>query len=187
MNRSRTISTATALIASLALPLVGIGSAAAASSHWERYTFEYGPEVTFCDGLVQHGLVEGRTRAIPHGPEGLPYYYDIGRFTETWTNPDTGEFMTVREFFKQSALKVTDNGDGTYTVLFAGPGNSNLYGSDGQLIAHAAGYNRFLLMFDDAGTPGDISDDPVIAFLGSVKHVGKPTADFCETMIQGIG
>ena len=121
MSRFRTISTATALVTCLVVALTAIGAASAAPSHWERYVFEYGPEPSFCDGLIQHGVVTGMSRVTQHG-DGLFYYYDEGEFTETWTNPDDPEdFATVISRFKQSALAVTDNGDGTYQVLFAGP------------------------------------------------------------------
>ncbi len=138
MSRSRTITLATALVAGLTVPLIGIGAASAAPNPWERYVFEYGPEPSFCDGLIQHGVVTGKTRVTQHG-DGSFYYYDEGEFTETWTNPDDPEdFATVTGTYKQTALKVTDNGDGTYQVLFSGPGTTNVYDGD-TLVAHSAG------------------------------------------------
>jgi len=185
MSRFRTISTATALVTCLVVALTAIGAASAAPSHWERYVFEYGPEPSFCDGLIQHGVVTGMSRVTQHG-DGLFYYYDEGEFTETWTNPDDPEdFATVISRFKQSALAVTDNGDGTYQVLFAGPGTTDVYDGD-TLVAHRAGQSRFILLFDDAGTPGDISDDPVIANLGTVKQVGT-TFSYCDPILEVVG
>lgn len=185
MNSVRTISTATALVAGLVVPLVGTGAASAAPSHWEPYDFEYGPEPSFCDGLIQQGGGTGKFRVTQHG-DGLYYYYDQGEFTETWTNPDDPEdFATVIGSYKQSALKVTDNGDGTYQVLFAGPGTTNVYDGD-TLVAHRAGQFRFILLFDDAGTPGDITDDPIIANLGTVKQVGT-TFSFCDPILDVVG
>ena len=185
MSRLRTISTTTALVTGLVVALTGIGAASAAPSHWERYVFEYGPEPSFCDGLIQHGVVTGMSRVTQHG-DGLFYYYDEGEFTETWTNPDDPEdFATVISRFKQSALAVTDNGDGTYQVLFAGPGTTDVYDGD-TLVAHRAGQSRFILLFDDAGTPGDISDDQVIANLGTVKQVGT-TFSYCDPILAVVG
>ena len=185
MSRFRTISPAAALVTGLVVPLIGIGAASAAPSQWERYVFEYGPEPSFCDGLIQHGVVTGKTRVTQHG-DGLYYYYDQGEFTETWTNPDDPEdFATVTALFKQSALKVTDNGDGTYQVLFAGPGTISVYDGD-TLVAHRAGQSRFILLFDDAGTPGDPTDDPVIANLGTVKQVGT-TFSYCDPILDVVG
>ena len=176
-----------AAVTASTLTLVCAGSAAAAPSHWERYVFEYGPEPSFCDGLIQHGVVTGKSRVTQHG-DGLFYYYDQGKFTETWTNPDDPtDFATVTSSFKQSALKVTDNGDGTYQVLFAGPGTTNVY--DGKtLIAHRAGQTRFILVFDDNGTPGDLLDDPVIARPGTVKEVGVGTEGaYCDPILDVVG
>ena len=164
---------------------MGIGAASAAPSPWERYVFEYGPEPSFCDGLIQHGVVTGKTRLTQQG-DGQSYYYDEGEFTETWTNPeDPEDFATVIGTYKQDALKVTDNGDGTYQVLFSGPGTVNVYDGD-TLIAHSAGLSRFILLLDDAGTPGDVTDDSVIAHLGTVKQVGT-TFSYCDPILEVVG
>jgi hypothetical protein len=185
MNRFRTISIANVLVAGLVATLIGVGAASAAPSQWERYVSEYGPEPSFCDDLIQHGVVTGKTRVTQHG-DGQSYYYDEGEFTETWTNPeDPSDFATVTGSYKQSALKVTDNGNGTYQVLFAGPGTTNVYDGD-TLIAHQAGLSRFILLFDDAGTPGDITDDSVIAHLGTVKEVGS-TFFICDPILDVVG
>ncbi len=186
-GRSRAVPMAATALATLALLAAGGGTASATPSHWERYHDTWGPEVSFCGhGLVQQGAADGRVRFTAHGPDGLPYYYDAARFTETWTNPATGEFVTVVGTYKQSALHVMDNGDGTVTILFSGPGKTAMYSEDGALIARRTGVSRFVLVFDQAGTPTDGSDDQFLANLGTVKSPPQ-SFNFCDTLVQAIG
>src|SRR5215510_3134045 len=99
------------------------GAASAAPSHWETGTFEFGPEVIedFCDdpGLMVEDRGEGefRERTTTHGPDGFSYDYDFEDFTETLTNVVTGEFVTAVGSFQLHSHRITDNGDGTLTVL----------------------------------------------------------------------
>jgi hypothetical protein len=53
----------------------------------------------------------------------------------TFTNVDGGNTINdvTRSLFKD--LKVTNNGDGTLTILALGIGNATLYGEDGKAIA----------------------------------------------------
>jgi len=136
--------------------------------------------------VQQQGVAVGRERTISHGPDGLPYYFVQERYNDTWTNLGTGETMTTVGAYRGHSLKVTDNGDGTYTVLAQNTGNTVYYDADGEVIARSTGVFRFKLLFDDGGTPTDPSDDEPIAFLGVVKNTGL-TPDFCETIVGTIG
>lgn len=194
MTRSHAMTATAAVLAGLAVPSVGIGAASAVPSHWETGTFEYGPQVTedFCGvpgfTVEQHGVTEFRFRTTTHGPDGFSYDHDFEDFTETWTNVDTGEFVTVVGSFQINDHRVTDNGDGTLTVLYQGPGTSDTFNEDGQRISHDAGLSAFELLFDHAGTPTDRSDD---VFLSATLVKQTPGVDdfddFCGTLIQAIG
>jgi len=46
---------------------------------------------------------------------------------------------------------VTDNGDGTLTILVLGTGNFTVNGEDGKAIARSPGQLRFELLIDHAG------------------------------------
>jgi hypothetical protein len=65
--------------------------------------------------------------------------------------------------------RVTDNGDGTLTILVLTTGNAVLYGENGKAIARDPGQVRFEILVDDGGTPSDPSDDEFLANLGLVK------------------
>ncbi|CAN5290711.1 hypothetical protein BH18ACT9_BH18ACT9_08120 [soil metagenome] len=193
MTRLHVRKQAAAILAGLLIPSVCfVGAATAAPSKWESYRFPYGPEVTtnFCGvtGLTiqQQGVAVGRERTISHGPDGLPYYFVQERYTDTWTNLGTGETMTTVGAYRGHSLKVTDNGDGTLTVLAQNTGNDASYNADGDIVARSAGVFRFRLLIDHGGTPTDPDDDEVIAFLGVVKKTGL-NSDFCETIVGTIG
>jgi len=194
MTRLHVRKQAAAILAGLVIPSVClVGAATAAPSKWEAYRFPYGPEVTtnFCGvtGLTiqQQGVAVGRERTISHGPDGLPYYFVQERYTDTWTNLGTGEKMTTVGAYRGHSLKVTDNGDGTLTVLAQNTGNSVYYDADGDVVARSTGVFRFRLLIDHGGTPTDPDDDEVIAFLGVVKKGTGLNPDFCETIVGTIG
>ena len=182
-----------ALLAGLTVSaMCSMGAASAAPSKWEPYRFPYGPQVikNACGvaGLTiqQQGVAVGRERTITHGPDGLPYYFVQEHYTDTWTNLSTGETMTSVGVYRGHSLKVTDNGDGTLTVLVQNTGTSVDYDADGDVVARQAGVFRYELLFDHGGTPTDPSDDEVVAFLGVKKQTGL-SADFCETIVSTIG
>ncbi len=195
-GRSRTIPVTAAVMACLAISWAGVaGPASATPSQWESYHFEYGgPDglnEDFCGvpglTLQQEGAVDGRERTTTHGPDGLSYYYDHAiQYTDTWTNVETGESVTDVGSYRGGALHVTDNGDGTLTVIVQNTGHSSMYNEDGQRIYHSAGVFRFELLFDHAGTPTNPDDDEFLAFVGVLKHTGRDDG-FCETLVGELG
>jgi hypothetical protein len=183
-----------AIVVSMALaaPVGLTGAASATPSHWETGTLEIGPEVIedFCgvSGLTvdDRGVGEFRFRITKHGPDGFSYAHDFEDFTETLTNVDTGEFVTVVGSFKSHEHRITDNGDGTLTVLSQGPGEGDAFNSAGERISHTAGLSAVELLYDHGGTPTDPSDDEFLEFLGFVKSTGHDD-DFCGTMTEALG
>lgn len=63
--------------------------------------------------------------------------------------------------------RVTDNGDGTMTILMLATGNAVLYGENDKAIARNPGQIRFEILIDHNGTPTDPFDDQFLDFLGS--------------------
>jgi hypothetical protein len=147
-------------------------------------------EENFCDveGLTVDGAfaVDGRVRAVPHGREGLAYFIEHVKFAVTFTNRDTGTTITQVGNVTTKDLKVTDNGDGTLTILQLGTGNDVVYGPDGKAIARNPGQTRFAFLVDDGGTPADPSDDEFLADLGVVKESTGRTDDFCEAVVPAL-
>jgi hypothetical protein len=191
-SRFNALGASVAVLASLAICSVGVIAPVSAAPKWQTDHTEYGGlSEDFCGvtGLTVQlaGVADGRFKATEHGADGVDYYFDFENVTETYTNVATGDFVTVIYAFRNVDLHVTDNGDGTQTILVQGSGNFNFYNEDGQLIGHDAGLSRFEVLFDDAGTPTDRSDDSFLDFLGFVKDVGTPAGDFCTTVVEAIG
>jgi hypothetical protein len=96
-------------------------------------------------------------------------------------NPDN--IVRSRSTFVDKDLRVTDNGDGTLTILILATGNSVLYGEDGKVIARNPGQTRFEILVDHGGTPTDPSDDEFIRFLREVKASTGRNDDFCALAV----
>ena len=102
---------------------------------------------------------------------------------DTWTNVATGQVVT--NVAQGRAMdKATNNGDGTLTVISSNVGNISFYDGDGQRIGHVAGHiYGFAVLFDDAGTPSDPSDD---VFLEFTNLRGKLPSAFCPILLSAI-
>lgn len=175
------------LAAAAAASLVVVaGGAPTAAKPIDRGTFH--DEFTeiienLCDvpGLTaQHDVVvDGRFLLNSHGPAGLAYGSNQGRSTDVYTILATGEVFTVETRFVGKDLRVTDNGDGTLTILVLQTGNQVLYGPDGTVLGRNPGQIRSEFLVDHNGTPADPFDDEFLEFLGDVKDTGRDD-DFCE-------
>ena len=144
----------------------------------------------FCDvpGLsVQLAFVlDISVHAVPHGPDGLVYFLQHGTETDVFTNLANGKSVTGVLNVIEKDKRVTDNGDGTLTILILATGNAVLYGEDGKAIARDPGQIRFEILIDDGGTPADPSDDEFLAFLGVVKDSTGRTDDFCAAAVPAL-
>jgi hypothetical protein len=128
------------------------------------------------------GLTVAWTRSIalkisivPHGPDGIEYVSVLGDVTETFTNKagvTASSFANVLE----KDLHITDNGDGTATILELATGNATLYGPDGKAIARDPGQLRYLLYLD--------GDD--VTFGGVVKDSTGRSDDFCTALVGAL-
>jgi hypothetical protein len=144
----------------------------------------------FCDepGLtVTHEVVvDGRYLFNTRKPGTPPFYLERLRFTETITNEE-GEFVTGVTGVLNKDLKITDNGDGTLTILVLATGPSTLFDSSGTAIARNPGQVRFEVLIDHGGTPADPSDDEFLGFLGLVKGSTGRNDDFCAAIVEALG
>jgi hypothetical protein len=190
MTRLRSITSIAAVLAGLAIPTVGVaGAASATPGDWEPFHNEFSAvEEDACgvSGLtLEHVLVsDGRERFTVHGPDGLSYHAQFEEVSHTVTNVATGESVTQVFDLRYADLSVTDNGDGTSTIVTQRPATV-VYIQDGQVISRSASLVRFEALIDNGGTPTDPSDDE---FLDEVviKDVGN-RPNFCATIVQAIG
>lgn len=142
----------------------------------------------FCetDTVVQsHFVADVKVKAMPRGRDGLIYFANRLSSTETFMNVDNGKFVVSATNAIDKDLRVTDNGDGTLTILILSTGNAVVYNSDGEAIGRNPGQVRFELLVDHGGTPSDPSDDTEISFEVVKESTGR-TDDFCEVTVPAL-
>lgn len=148
------------------------------------YTF-LDPELCGVEGLSVEIVGEGKEIVTVRNRRGETYFSSHVRIGQTYTNTDTGATMTTREISSYRDLHITDNGDGTLTVVFFGTGFAMVYDADGRIIGKNTGQSRFEVLLDLNGTPDDFDDDTVISedlILGSTGT----NDDFCEVAIGAL-
>jgi hypothetical protein len=144
----------------------------------------------FCDvpGLTVElaFVLDVSVHGVPHGPDGLIYFNAHGTRIDVFTNLANDKSVTGVVNAVEKDLRVTDNGDGTLTILILATGNAVLYGGDGKAIARDPGQIRFEILVDHGGTPSDQSDDEFLANLGVVKDSTGRSDDFCEAAVPAL-
>jgi hypothetical protein len=135
--------------------------------------------------------VRGSFLVNTRGRDGLVYFAERVHGSQVITNLANDKTFTQVFSVLNKDLKVTDNGDGTLTILVLATGSSKVYGPDGKLLFSDPGQIRFELLIDHGGTPTDPSDDEELEFLGIVKgSTGRNDLqgrDFCEDIHEFIG
>jgi hypothetical protein len=123
--------------------------------------------------------------AMPRGRDGLTYFANRLSITETFTNVANGKRVVSTVNGIEKDLRVTDNGDGTLTILILATGNAVLSTPDGKAIGRNPGQTRFELVVDHGGTPSDPSDDTELSFEVVKESTGR-TDDFCGVMVPAL-
>lgn len=143
----------------------------------------------FCDepGLTVEiaFVLEIRVHIVPHGRDRLDYFLQHGTRTEVITNAANGRFVTSTATVIEKDLRITDNGDGTLTILVLATGNAVLYGADGTALARNPGQTRFELVIDQAGTPDDPFDDELVSQTVVKESTGR-SDDFCTAAVTAL-
>ena len=177
----------------VALSAIGVlaGAATAASAPVEKGRFhDTGSELFegLCGVDVVHTWdVSGSILGVTPGSDGLVHFRDSSRGTHVFTNTETGRSYTQVFATATHDREVTDNGDGTLTIMIQGSGSEKWYDGDGELVLMNPGMIRWEILVDHAGTPSDPFDDEFIEFLGDVtESTGRNDTegrDFCEDLL----
>jgi hypothetical protein len=189
MRRSRPLRLS-AILALAATTAVVLATAASAKQIFRETVHEEDTVVieNFCDvpGLTVEDafVLDARIQAVPHGRNRLAYFLEHGRATDVYTA--NGKSVTAVTKFIEKDLRVTDNGDGTLTILNLSTGNGVVYGEDGKAIARNPGQVRFMFIVDHGGTPSDPSDDVFLEDLGMVKGSTGRSDDFCAAVVPAL-
>lgn len=112
------------------------------------------------------------------GPDRLPKFSSNHHGGITFTNLATGKAFTITWDYVVKEVRVTDNGDGTFTVLYQLPGPERVYGPDGQLLYTSGGMFRMEAVIDHGGTPSDPSDDVFVREVFVSDNGGRPQDPF---------
>lgn len=183
---SRLVAAAFAVCAAVAALTAG---SAAAKPFFED-TFHIEDSIlheNFCDvqdlTVSQAIVADGTIRAVPHGRAGLAYFLSHARETHIFTNVSNGDAVRLLQHGTEKDQKITDNGDGTLTILVKIVGNDVFYGPDGKAIARNPGQIQFEILVNHNGTPADPFDDEFILGLGDVKGSTGRTDDECAAIV----
>jgi hypothetical protein len=143
----------------------------------------------FCDveGLTVElsFVLDLRVHAVPRGRDRLVYFLSHGKRTEVITNLANDRFVTTAAKVIEKDLRVTNNRDGTLTILILATGNATVYGANGKAIARNPGQTRFELVVDHGGTPNDPDDDVELSFRIVKDSTGR-TDDFCGAVVPAL-
>jgi hypothetical protein len=166
-----------ALVVTVAAMLVGIASAGPPIRETIHVEDSF-VDTDFCgEGLNVNiaFVMDISVHIVPHGPDRLEYFLQHGTRTEVLSA--NGESLTSFSRVTEKDMRVTDNGDGTITVLILATGNAVLYGADGKAIARNPGQTRFVIVFDANGE--EVSRDVVKGSTGR-------SDDFCEAAVGAL-
>lgn len=190
---SRPLVRALTVVASAAALALSAPAGPGAAAPPERGTFDDAfsvPVADFCgsDGLdvVLDAVLTGRFQFGPRRDDGLQYWLEQTRFEEVITNTATGEHVRVVTRSVGKDLRVTDNGDGTLTVLFLATGNTTVSDAAGKAIARNPGQVRLSFLLDHAGTPTDPTDDAFLAPPEVVKDSTGRSDDVCAAVVGAL-
>ena len=142
-----------------------------------------------CDGTPTQvdGDVYVNFVFVKHGP-GLAYYRESVRGTQVYTNLDNHGTLTEVFTVHSMDLEVTDNGDGTLTIISLQTGGYRIYDTNGKLVLKDPGQIRTQALIGDNGTPDDPFDDVFLEDLGLIKgSTGRNDTqgrDFCDDLRQ---
>lgn len=190
MRHSRRVGRVAAVLtaATVALAMAAAPVAAAPLDHGtfhEEFSFV---DTDFCGAGLEvrvDAVVDGRFLATRHGRDGLVHFSGQFHRTDTYTNLANGQTVTTVERTVQKDLHVTDNGDGTLTILVLATGNFTVYGEDGHAIARNPGQVRFQILIDHGGTPADPSDDVELDFQIVKESTGR-SDDACAAAVPAL-
>ncbi len=185
--RLRTLAAIGGVVAVLATSL---GAAPATAAPLDKGRFHDVLDETFdCNGTRTHqgGDVFGSFTYVKRG-RGLAYYRESVRGTVVFTNVATGGTYSNNFTANSRDLKITDNGDGTLTILSQGSGMSRWFDKNGTFVLSDSGMFRFSVVINLNGTPDNPDDDFEVdgSFVLITPRTGRADTadrDFCADLV----
>jgi len=169
-----------------------IAAPSATARPLERGTFVDGFSVTdenFCDAGVVVDIdatQEVRFLFNTRKPGTAPYWKANAWETIVYSNLE-GDSVTEVTRLVDKDLAITDNGDGTMTILILATGNTTVFDESGKAVARNPGQVRYEVLIDYGDDIADPSDDAFLEFLGLVTESTGRTDDFCAAVLPILG
>jgi hypothetical protein len=151
----------------------------------EEFTVEKIEDFCGVEGLEVRldGVVDFRLQWNARKRDGLAYFVQNVKASQTFTAlASEDRWVTSVENTLFNDVKVTDNGDGTLTILVLGTGNFVAYDQSGKAIARNPGRIFFEVIVNHAGTPQDPTDDEFVDERIVKESTGR-NDDFCEAVV----
>jgi hypothetical protein len=123
------------------------------------------------------------------GSSPFPYYRESVHGTNVFTNLNTGGTFTNVFSLNSKDHVITDNGDGTITILTIATGGGRYYDTNGKLVLSDPGQTRFSVDIDYNGTPSDPADDVEVPdsfhiMRDSTGRNDTAGRDFCADLVE---
>jgi hypothetical protein len=125
------------------------------------------------------GTIDGRYQANSRGPGGLDYVVEKTTVVNVFTAPNGMTATDIQPNTINKDLSLTENPDGTVTIIALLTGGNRTLGNDGHLIARNSGQVRFEIVYDPA-TDTEISNELVFGSTGT-------NDDFCAAVLTDWG
>jgi hypothetical protein len=132
------------------------------------------------------GTIKLRFRVNTQGRAGLPHYAENLREQGTVTDLNTGNSVTYSIVANSKDLQVTDNHDGTISIISFGTGTFTVADADGKALGRNPGQGRHMLLIDTNGTPNDFSDDELLGDEVLKESTGR-NDNTCAAFLEGLG
>lgn len=179
----------TLVAVTVAVAALGTGTAGATVVERGKYSEPYSFTHDDCGFDVDvEGTVSGnfRLRAGKGKTDTAFFNLDNYSFTETQTNPVTGEFLTITGNAIFNEIKATRVEGSVFEFWANEAGQFRMYDSDGRLVARDRGSVRFHILFDTEGddVPGGIF---IEEFPPKVNGPHPGFDDFCGLVTSLIG
>jgi len=191
-SRARRLSRMTAS----ALVLFGLSAAAAAAQPLENAHFtgtgvhveqDIG-ECLWVPFPIEHeSRYNARFQLFRRGADGLLHSSFRYSSIDTVTNLDTGISLRSTTVQGERDVRVTDNGDGTLSIVVLLVGTTTYHAPDGALIGVDATKSTLELLVDHAGTPADWDDDVVLSETLSDPVGTSSLGSLCDIAFEHLG
>ena len=123
------------------------------------------------------------------GSSPFPYSRESVHGTNAFTNLNTGGTFTIVFSGNSKDHVITDNGDGTITILVISTGGARYYDTNGNFVLADPGQSRFSIDIDYNGTPSDPTDDVEVpdsfqVVRDSTGRTDTAGRDFCADIVE---